>query len=149
MSAKKANCASAKIGDQGRSVRDFGELQPITPGYSAATRSENLARAVQQPVATGNQERPDEYGVHRDSDDQGEAELPERAQRAEQERREAARRDRRGRADQSTGLTDRTHDPASEPMPGRLLLQPGHEEDVVVDPDGDQKHKQEVGNLPV
>ena len=50
------------------------------PGQSVVARSENLAGAAQQPVATGNQERPDEYGVHRDSDDQGEAELPQRAQ---------------------------------------------------------------------
>ena len=59
------------------------------------------------------------------------------------------RRDRRGRADQAAGLADRPDDPAAQAALLRFLVEPGHEEDVVVDPDGDEQHEEEVRHLPV
>ncbi len=39
--------------------------------------------------------------------------------------------------------------PVAEPARLRLLVEPGHQEDVVIDADGDQEHEQEVRHLPV
>ena len=39
--------------------------------------------------------------------------------------------------------------PSRRPALLRLLVQPRHQEDVVVDPDGDQENEQEIGHLPV
>ena len=39
--------------------------------------------------------------------------------------------------------------PGRRPEPVRLLVEPGHQEDVVVDPHGHQEHEQEVRHLPV
>ena len=52
-------------------------------------------------------------------------------------------------ADQAAGVADRPDDPPPQAPLLRLLVEPGHEEDVVIDPDGHQQHEQEVRHLPV
>ena len=71
---------------------------------------EHLAGSPEQPVPARDQERADEHRVDQDADHECEAKLAQRAQWTQHERREAARRDDRGRADQTAGLADGPND---------------------------------------
>ncbi len=65
------------------SVRHHGVFAAALADDDAG--GEDLAGAPEQPVPAGDQERTDQGRVDEDADNQGEAELAERAERAEQE----------------------------------------------------------------
>ena len=97
--------------------------------------------AVEQPMPAGDEDRSDESRVDHDSDDESKSELAERRERTEKERRETARRDRRGRTDQTPRARDRLARSSLKPQKLGLLLQPGHQKDIVIDPHRDQQNK--------
>ena len=89
----------------------------------------------------GNQQGTDEERVEQDAERHDERDLQQEQDRDDRERRERRRKDEARRRDHPAGHHQPADDAGPGPVGAGLLAHAGGEEDVVVDPKGDQEHE--------
>ena len=124
------------------------KTQPRLSERGPVARPRRPPGAVAEPVGDRrDQQGADDEGVEEDADGDGGADLDQLLQRQQGEGGEGAGEDQAGAGDDAAGADQGGEDALAGAATGRLLARPGHQEDVVVDPEGDEedeRHQLEV-----
>ena len=114
------------------------------PPGAGGRRSRRPPGALAEPVGDRrDQQGADDEGVEQDADRHRGADLDQLLERQQGQGGEGAGEDQAGAGDDAAGVDERGQYPLAGAVGGRLLARPGHQEDVVVDPERDEEDEGE------